>query len=96
MKNDFHGSLQAWKKLWDHCVHSKEARISSDLVQELSDAPQLEITLDRRISHNIFYKVIITTVSFIVFLADWYNNNYLVNLRPQYNTALYPVPSLTY
>jgi hypothetical protein len=23
-ENDFHGAFEAWKKWWDHCVHSQE------------------------------------------------------------------------
>jgi histone-lysine N-methyltransferase SETMAR len=23
-ENDFHGALEAWKKLWDRCIHSQE------------------------------------------------------------------------
>jgi hypothetical protein len=29
-ENDFHGAFEAWKKLWDHCIHAQEDYFEED------------------------------------------------------------------
>jgi hypothetical protein len=29
-ENDFHGSFEAWKKGWDHCLHSQRDYFEGD------------------------------------------------------------------
>jgi hypothetical protein len=32
-EDDFHGSFEAWKKRWDHCIHSKGDNFEGDWSQ---------------------------------------------------------------
>jgi hypothetical protein len=29
-ENDVHGAFEAWKKQWDHCIHSQEDYFEGD------------------------------------------------------------------
>jgi hypothetical protein len=34
-ENDFHGALEAWKKLWDHCISFQGSCFEGDSNQNL-------------------------------------------------------------